>query len=66
MTTISNMKENYTENVTCIHCGSNNTFWWDGGNIKGQFWNAYKCGDCDKITSDEPDIDLMFTKKYNR
>jgi DNA-directed RNA polymerase subunit RPC12/RpoP len=64
------MKENYIENIICIHCGSNNTFWWDGGTVGKSFskiqWNAYKCRECGKITSDEPDTDLMFTEKYNR
>ena len=64
------MKDNYEEHVDCIHCGSSNTFWWDRGTLGKSFskmqWNAYKCGDCGKITSDEPDTDLLFTKKYNR
>lgn len=64
------MKENYTEHVTCTHCGSHNTFWWDGGTVERSFsktrWDAYKCGDCGHITSNEPDTDLIFTEKYNR
>ena len=44
--------------MNCKYCGSDNIEFFDCGYSKvGRkkiFWEAYRCADCNEITSDEP------------